>query len=108
MPRSAPRQPDVFGVGMPVEDKVRVRRVLVLAHPGLDQGGSPQCRKAEFQVVAGRLEARGGGHARAGGWVKRGSADVGSDLEAPPFIAGNAVELARPVVDPDREAAFQE
>ena len=59
VPRASSQQPDIFVSGMPVDDEVIVRTVLVLADARLQQGRIFQRGKAEGDIVADRLEPLG-------------------------------------------------
>src|SRR5207247_7665 len=52
MSRSTAHEPHVLGARMAIDDEVLVRRVLVLTHPGLEQRGALERRKAVREVVA--------------------------------------------------------
>src|SRR4029453_1856981 len=91
MPRSAADEPDVRRLRMPVDDEVRIRSLLVLAHARLDEGRLREAREAPREIGPRGGRARVAQPALTIGGIEGRAAAVVRDLEAAILVARNAV-----------------
>src|SRR5438874_13633349 len=92
MAAAAAGDPNVGGLGMAVQNKVAVGRLLVLANARFHQRCIFQGGEAQRDVFAGLMQFFRGGDAVHGGGIDLGPAAVIGNLEAAPLVSGNAVE----------------
>src|ERR1041385_8640653 len=96
--RSPADDPGIGSRGMPIDDKMLVGGLLVLAHARFDERRVLQAREPVAEVLARDLERGGAGRALAAGGIERRAARVVGHLEAAPLVAGNAVHEALAVI----------
>src|SRR5260370_35348446 len=85
---------------MPIENEMIIQAVLVLADARFQQRGAFHSGESHRHIFSRLLDCFGRNRPLAGSGIEGGSARVISDLEAAPFIAGNAVKERSPVIDP--------
>src|SRR5712692_508711 len=108
VPGATANQPNIFRRGVPIDDEVIIRAVFVLADTRLQQRRVLQPRKSEAKVLADRLEPVGAHRAVARGGIEFGSARIIRNLEAAPFISGNAVNESLAMIGPYRQLGLRE
>src|SRR5712692_225975 len=108
VPGATANQPNIFRRGVPIDDEVIIRAVFVLADTRLQQRRVLQPRKSEAKVLADRLEPVGAHRAVARGGIEFGSMRIIRNLEAAPFVSGNAVNESLAMIGPYRQLGLRE
>src|SRR5580658_4230518 len=91
VPRASADQPDIFAIGMPIDQKIAVRGVLILTDARFDQRGSGEIGKSLAQDGSGFTQRCLRDFTRAGFRIERRSVRVESDLETASIKRGNRI-----------------
>src|SRR5690242_313224 len=106
MSRPAPNDPNVLSARMPINNKVLIRRLFVLAHAGLKQRRVPEPREPEANILAHSFQRLVIDHPFAGGGIELRAARVVRHLESPPLMPRNAIHEMLPMISPDWHLPF--
>src|SRR5688572_15905083 len=95
--RSAAGNPYVVVAGMPIDEEVAARRVLVLTHPALDDRRVGEPWQPTSEPGAGLTNAFGVHNPIAGVGVEARAVRIDADLDAAVLEIGNGVEARREI-----------